>query len=72
MSKTFDNTDGAREMIVLRKHRFGGEPDTTLFVAPGKTLEAPGIIYDYEIVQDGAAAPPANSEGVDANGSPTS
>lgn len=70
MSRTFDNTSGAREMIIQRRHRFGGEPDTTLFVAPGTILEAPGSAYDYEITQDGTAPQP--EEGVDANGSPTS
>jgi hypothetical protein len=61
MPQTFDNTNGVREMILKRKHRFGGEPDTTLFVAPGTVLEAPGTIYDYEITQDGVA-PPAEPE----------
>jgi hypothetical protein len=69
--RTFDNTDGDREMIVRRTHKYGDEPAANLFIAPGATLQASTGVYDYEITQPGVT-PPAADEGTDANGSPVS
>jgi hypothetical protein len=63
--QTFDNTTGAGNLVVVRKHLYNDEPAVNLVVAPGEKLEVPASsVHEYEVVLDGtqANAPDAQPE----------
>jgi hypothetical protein len=59
----YDNTHGNVDMVVVRRHRFGGEDPQNVIIEPGKTLEVePSHVHEYELIADGLApvAPPVD------------